>query len=170
MMKRSAGSVWATWVPNEERQRDPSRRQAAEAMGAAQNSVPAGEPLLVRLEQPYLMDFSRNPIRVVDHPGAVSPPPGLPVFEGGDAIRDYLVGQGIRYLAFSYRTDANFSRERFGARLDPGFHPVPRHLAEIAFAFDEALHELATTRRKLYDDGDTFVLDLKEPGPDASAP
>ena len=70
--------------------------------------------------------------------------------------------QGIRYVAYSYREEANFSRARYGYRLQPECHVWERAQAAFTFAFQDRLCQLARTRRRLYDDGTVFVLDLAD--------
>lgn len=66
----------------------------------AQAAVPAGDKLLVLVNHPFTLDYRRNVIVNVDVPGAVSPDPGMPFFQGPGALKAYLKGQSIRALAF----------------------------------------------------------------------
>jgi hypothetical protein len=79
--------------PVEERStqtRDPSyeRLQAA---------VPRGEAIITMVDAPYLFDFSRNHVMVIDYPGIVSPAPGLPLLDGPEAMAKYFLSHSIRY-------------------------------------------------------------------------
>jgi hypothetical protein len=67
---------------------------------ALQRAVPEHATLLVMLDQPFRLDFNRNRILSWDQPGAASPSPHLPIREGPDALAQYLLGQGIRYVAY----------------------------------------------------------------------
>ncbi len=125
-----------------------------------QQAVPAGARLLVRLTQPYLLDFQRNPIFVADWPGSVSPPPGMPLGRGPEPLARYLLGRGIRYVAYSYRLQADYPEAYFGWMAGPDQPPWDRYQARFAFDFQSNLAALGKTRRHLYDDGSTFVLDL----------
>ena len=125
-----------------------------------QQAVPAGEPLLTRLEYPFTLDFSRQAVFVADYPGGSSPPPGMPSFQGAEALAAYLLGRGVRYVAYSYRSEAGFDRGRWGHRLGEGTHPWTRAQARLAFDFQRSLDELGRTRARIHDDGDVFVLDL----------
>jgi hypothetical protein len=130
------------------------------AMNAAQGAVPPGEPMLVRMNANFLFDFRRNPIYIADYPGGSSLPPGLPFKKGSEAMADYLIGSGIRYVAYSYALEGGFSYENFKDRLEPGINLWVRTEAEHAFDFQDNLRDLGTTRRRVYDDGEIFVLDL----------
>jgi len=63
-----------------------------------QARVPRGEPILTIIDGSYLMDFSRNPVYSINVIGASAPPPGIPFGKGPDALRLYLLSQGIRYV------------------------------------------------------------------------
>jgi hypothetical protein len=96
-------------------------------------------------------------------PVGASLPPGIPIFKGPGALADYLVQHGIRYLAYSYEDEATFSRAQFGSRLEPRVNIWIRRRAEIAFDFQDNALTLGKSRKKLYDNGRMFVLDLEAP-------
>jgi len=127
---------------------------------AAQSCVPAQAKILAYVDLPFLLNFSENPIFVADWPGEVSPPPGLPVHQGGEAVAAYLLGQNIRYVIYSYATQAHFPRAAYAGYLDPALGRVQNRQAALSFAFQDDLMELAQSRARLFDDGFNFVLDL----------
>ncbi len=126
-----------------------------------QAAVPPGERLLVMIERPYLLDFKRNPILLLDQPGAASPPPGIPLLAGAEPTAAYLLNQGIRYFAF-VRPDRSgiplYLRSRW---RDSAAGATIWQLAARAYlaAFD-VVDRLAQTRKRLYDDGRLVVVDL----------
>jgi hypothetical protein len=128
-----------------------------------QLAVPPGEKVLVRMDKNYLFDFRRNPIYVNDLPGGASLPPGIPIFKGPDALADYLLQHGIRYLGYSYGDEATFSRALFSDRLQPKVNIWIRRGAQIAFDFQDNALALGRSRKKLFDNGSMFVLDLATP-------
>jgi hypothetical protein len=67
---------------------------------AMQAAIPEGEPMLAILDQPFALDYRRNRVLNIDVPGAVSPEPGMPFFKGPAPLKDYLLGQSIRYVVF----------------------------------------------------------------------
>jgi hypothetical protein len=121
-----------------------------------QQSVPPGEVLLTRMGKPFLLNFKRNDILLVDMAEA-SPPPGMPFFRGSAALAQYLRSQSIRYVAYSY-AGAGF--------VHPDASVYSHSPAWIQNSivhqndFQDNLEELAKTRTHLYDDGNNFVLDL----------
>jgi hypothetical protein len=130
---------------------------------ALQSSVPAGAPLLARLSYPFLLDFSRNPVFVPDFPGAASPPPGMPLFQGPERLSNYLLSHSIRYVAYSYRDQANFT-EPLLKTLEKRRSLWMELQARGTFDFQNSLMSLRQSRKVLYDDGSAFVLDLGQPG------
>jgi hypothetical protein len=144
-----------------EQSRSPGLKRGAALNGARMlESVPEGAVLLARLRYPFVLDFTRHTILVVNYPGGSSPPPGMPFFQGGEPLARYLCGQDVRYVAYSYRTEANFGKEAFEHRLDPEEFAWTRTQASHALDFQENLMKLGRSRRRIYDDGDIFVLDL----------
>jgi len=63
-----------------------------------QKRVPEGEKILAVLDAYYLLNFERNPISSVDNIGCASPSPGMPFNHGPEALREYLVHLGYKYL------------------------------------------------------------------------
>ena len=125
-----------------------------------QQAIPEGATVLTRLQYPFLLDFTRNQIFIADYPGGSSPPPGMPFFRGGDRLADYLCRRPIRYVAYSYFLEAGFYDGLFRERLSPGTEPWLRLQALHTQDFQRNLAELGRTRKRVYDDGDVFVLDL----------
>ena len=124
------------------------------------DSVPEGTIVLTRLDKPFLMNFKKHTIWIADYPGGASLPPGMPSFKGEEALADYLVSQSIRYVAYSYGNEANFSRKILEVRLNPEWSFWIRNQASNTFEFQDSLQKLGETRKRIYDDGENFVLDL----------
>jgi hypothetical protein len=124
-----------------------------------QQSIPQGETVLTRLAKPFLLDFRRNKIFIADYPGGASLPPGMPFFRGAEALADYLNLKSIRYVAYSYANEANFQWSQFGERLKNPYSWV-RTQAIHTFDFQNNLKQLGDSRKRIYDDGDIFVLDM----------
>ena len=84
-------------------------------------------------------------------------------------MASYLLAQNIRYVIYSYKTQANFPRDVYKLYLDPNLGSVMNRQAANSFAFQDDLAELAKTRGRLYDDGSLYVLDLARRLPVKSA-
>jgi hypothetical protein len=63
-----------------------------------QDKVPAGKAILAVVDAPYLLNYGRNPIYNVDAIGGASPWGGMPFFKGPEALKGYLVKNGIDYV------------------------------------------------------------------------
>lgn len=127
---------------------------------ALQASIPTGATVLARLTKPYLMDFRRNPVYINDWPGGASPPPGVPAFQGSEALAAYLTRLGIRYVAYSYADEAGYRASKFAERLNRSAPPWIRNQTRYTLDFQMAVSALGQSRRRIYDDGIAFVLDL----------
>jgi hypothetical protein len=138
-----------------------SRDAGAErdAVARMQQAIPAGVPFLERLDYPFLLDFRRNTVLVADYPGATGLPPGMPVFQGPEKLAAYLLGVSIRYVAYAYANEAEFSAS--DATLQANI-PLIMFDAKLAFDFQDNLAALMRTRRVGYDDGKRAVIDLAE--------
>jgi hypothetical protein len=124
------------------------------------DSVREGEIVLTRLDKPFLMNFKKHTIWIVDYPGGASLPPGMPSFKGEEALADYLVSHSIRYVAYSYANEANFRRKSLEVRLNPEEPFWVKNQALNTFEFQESLQKLGESRKRIYDDGENFVIDL----------
>jgi len=129
--------------------------QELAAYQTLQRSIPPGEVLLARLEKPFLLDFKRNPVLAVDW-ASVSPPPGLPFSRGSEPLARYLGSQSIRYVAYSYGGEA----ER--RKLPANFPSMDIYL-RYSYDFEDNMEGLGKTRKHIYDDGNSFLLDLQQP-------
>lgn len=136
----------------------PLQRDAVDRM---QGVMTPGATALVHTGLPFLFDFRRNQIWVVDFAG-VSPAPGMPLdSRDGSKLVAYLRTQSIRYIAYDYGTEAGFAAAVVNQRLiNPRFTPWQRALNRRVLAFHGQLGLIATRFPKLYDDGQTFVLDI----------
>jgi hypothetical protein len=139
---------------------DPGRERRMQA------AVPPGAPVLVMIDRPYLLDFARNPIELLDQPGAASPAPGIPLLAGSARVAAYLQSLGIRYLAFVRPEKAVsplYSRTQWTAFQSGGL-AIWRQTATYFLAAFDVVTDLAQRRHRLYDDGTLVVVDLAVSG------
>ncbi|MBL0220209.1 MAG: hypothetical protein IPQ07_40855 [Myxococcales bacterium] len=154
-----------------ERSGDPSAQAQQRRYTALQAAIPAGESVAVMLDDPQYLDFARNRIFNLDTPGYASPRPGMPSFAGPDAVRAYLRGQGIRYVAF-VRSDRSryFYRRPFWIwRI---FNDAEIFQTMSAYAIDaiETFAALSTKVTVLHEEDGLVVLDLGAEVPTVAAP
>jgi hypothetical protein len=76
------------------------KRGTAASYRRLQAAVPAHAPLVVMLDQPAYLDYTRNRIINLDTPGHASYPPGVPAFRGAEPVAAYFRDHQLRYLAF----------------------------------------------------------------------
>jgi hypothetical protein len=143
---------------------DPNARVEARRYAALQAAVPAGGRIVVMLDDPAFLDFSRNQIANLDTPGFASPAPQMPSFAGPEAMRAYLLDAGYRYVAFVRPESSRcfFRREFWIWRL---FHDEEFFQAMGAYTIDtiDSFVQLAATSHVLYDQGGLVALDLDAP-------
>jgi len=133
------------------------------ALQNLQQGIPAGQPIIAYLTTPALLDFNRNPIYVIDWPGEVSPPPpfpGMPVFDGGPAVADYLLAHHLRYVAYTYAGHANFYPPSYKQFLAPEYGRVINRQTRESLAFQDDLSQIAHSHVIIFNNGTDYVIDL----------
>ncbi|TAN34179.1 hypothetical protein EPN28_00360 [Patescibacteria group bacterium] len=125
----------------------------------AQEAVPPTRTALARTEKPFLFDFRRNKIYIIDLPGGASLPPGMPSYQGGEALARYLLAKDIRYVIFAYATEV-FPQSKYGDTVRLATNIWISNGAKVTFDFNDNLKELGQSRKRIFDDGKIFVLDL----------
>jgi hypothetical protein len=126
-----------------------------------QGAIPPGEPVAVMVDEAGRFDFRRNRIESLDMVGAISPPPGLPLFESAEDVADYLVAQGYRYVIVVH-PDASASlyrRDTWQKNARDGLPVWKRTAHDYLQAFD-VFDKLRETRVHLADVGSMTTLDL----------
>ncbi len=133
-----------------------------EAVRRLQEALPGGATVLATLRYPFLLDQRRNRVFIMSLPGFSSPPPGLPIDDGAGAVASYLVGHGVRFLAYG-------GMRRLGDLLALTEKDIrsryPRSRMRWAMLVYHRLYrrevlELASTRRVLYRDDRRVLVDL----------
>jgi hypothetical protein len=129
-----------------------------------QATVPPGVRLAVLLDEPYNLDFARNPIWNLDMPGYSSLPPGTPYFQGSERLESYLRRIGVRYLAF---VRIGYSRYHF--RRDYWLQEVVdeqevwRAHAPYVIDFLDNLTAIEARHAKTFDERGLVVVNLEAP-------
>ena len=83
----------------------------------------------------------------------------MPLYKGSEPLADYLTSQSIKYLAYSYAKEAAYSKSFLSSQIYTE-NTWLRNQADNAWDFQANLKELGNTRKRIYDDGDIFILDL----------
>jgi hypothetical protein len=134
--------------------------EGARAMARLQQAAEPGAGMLVVVDRPYQLDFARNRVETADCPGRVSPPPGMPLYGSDANMMSYLRASGIRYLAFSYGDDANYSPALMEMRMKQTDHPWSAYCSRAMVAMQEFLRRARSRSHIVYDDGQAFLIDL----------
>ncbi|MGE0549183.1 MAG: hypothetical protein AB7O24_14435 [Kofleriaceae bacterium] len=126
-----------------------------------QAAVPPDAPLVVMLDEPVYLDYTRNPIINLDEPGFASWRPGMPFFRGAEPVAGYFVDHGVRYVAF-VRGDYSrylYRRAEWLRRLFTGDELARLQGAYLIDCLDN-LEALASSRAILFERDGMVVLDL----------
>lgn len=143
-------------------------RREPQRLRAVQAAIPPAEPVLAHLLVTFPFDFKRNPIFVADWIGMAGLPPGMPIGQGPEALRSYLLAHRIRYVAYDPTrvrmpivipgdSVANVLRDPYAY----GRYGWTILQCKVAEDEEHSIAALAKKYRRLYDDGEIYVLDLK---------
>jgi hypothetical protein len=162
----------AAWVDRRDGKQADEHPDLDKLYAEMQATVPPGQPMLVMLDEPFRLDFARNKIMNFDQPGAVSPGADLPIKQGEDLFTGYLLSVGVRYVAFRIDDSSpEFSRATWlkNSNMVPpttrnGYSRGTLLLSMSYYYLDvfDNLTKLTTSRRKLFERDNYFVLDLKK--------
>jgi len=169
-----AGTVWPTTIKQLNHRivsiynfkAENLRQFPRSIIAAAQNSTQPGSSILAVLSHPYLMDFSRNQIFVIDHAGSTSPSPGFPISGTEEEIVSYLRKQDIKYLMFSYADDAGYGYEKYKQRLNWAGSPYAKRvqiLAKNNFKLHKQLIAIAKIYPLVHQDNYSIMIDITAP-------
>ncbi|MBX3229657.1 MAG: hypothetical protein KIT84_04920 [Labilithrix sp.] len=150
-------------LANQSRSREAREPPEAGLYGRLQSTVPAGERLAVLLDEPYHLDWRKNPIWNLDMPGYSSPAPGMPFFQGSEKLESYLRGTGVRYLAYVRPDHSRYHYRReywIGILVDE--MEIWRAFAPYLIDFMDSLAAITARHKVLFDDRGLVVVDLEE--------
>lgn len=138
----------------------PQQRAAYAEMQAA---VPRGERMLAIIDQAFALDYTRNTIFNIDMPGGASPDPGMPFFKGPRALKEYLIGQSVRYVAFrDFETpDYCLYRRDVWVKQARGISPQWRQHSKYYLDLFDTVTELAKSETMVYRKGGLSVMRLR---------
>jgi hypothetical protein len=129
-----------------------------------QRIIPQGERIAVVVDEPYYLDFRRNPIWNLDMPGYASLPPGLPSFKGSEALENYFKTLGLRWLMF---VKPEFSRYHYRRSYWVGMlvddQEIWRTYAPYLVDFIDNMTEIRKRHREACTERGIVIIDLAEP-------
>ena len=135
----------------------------AERYSQMQGAIPFGKVVIAQVEAPFLLDYSRNKIWVMDYPGSAGPRP--PPYDGSDEdLAIYLREHNIRYIMHSYH--AWLSRRESKHYITVDLNPVyewNKVMAKREFLVNNQLLSLSKIYTSPYDNGKERVIDLCKP-------
>jgi hypothetical protein len=128
-----------------------------------ESALPEGVSVYTMLPLPSLLDYRRHHIFNADWIGIASLPPGMPFFQGPQALKTYLLSQGIEYIAyndFDHPTvETGYWRAWWRERVIGGkndFGPLVPYVLDVMSNVDR----LAATEGTVYQAGDLAVIHL----------
>jgi hypothetical protein len=130
---------------------------------AMQRAIPTDQGTIATVVYSFLLDWRAHPISIADYPGGASLPPGWPARQDGEALAHYLLANHLRYLVYDYKGFIGADPEATHVLADPSRTQWIHSEAAIILDSHRQFAELAKTRRRLYDDGKMYVLDLADP-------
>ena len=129
-----------------------------------QGAIPAGERIAVLVDEPYHLDFRRNPIWNLDMPGYASLPPGMPSFKGSRALEQYFETLGLRWLIFVTPEHSRYHyRRNYFLELFVNEQEIWRTYAPYLIDFIDNVTDIRTRHREVYAERGIVVIDLAEP-------
>lgn len=126
-------------------------------------TIPAGSLSLIAVDYPFLLDYRAHRLYSIDVPGAASPAPGFPYFQGPAPVKAYLLAHGIHYVAHVPFDNSDFLHSRrHNLRMLMSSVAIYRMLAKYELDFFENIEALDRSNPVLYDSPTVRVIDLKE--------
>jgi hypothetical protein len=156
----------------------PYFKQEEERDLRGQAVLPMGATALSVVESPYGFDYQRNRIYICDFCGMSGLPPGMPVDQGAQAIREYLLSLGIPYIIFDRRRDdwhrpwEEYTRNPHGLGVRYMYHnEVDAHLQVLWGLLEvyvnshvtKQLYDIVNSSPIIYDDGILVVARIGTP-------
>ena len=116
------------------------------------------------VDEPYYLDFARNPIWNLDMPGYASLAPGMPFFAGSHAVEDYFRGLGVRWLMFVIPDASRYQyRREYLLELFINEQEVWRTYGPYLVNYLDSETEIGSRHRKVASERGMVVIDLSAP-------
>ncbi len=129
----------------------------------AQGYVPAGRSIAVMIDDPYALDFKRNPIMNLDTPCALSPAPELPCFESPEVLAKSFLEHGLQHVMFVDGTHSSFMYNRdFWFRRFFAYEEIWRRQSPYYVYLSDTFSSWAEHYPVLYSHDGLVVIDLSQ--------
>ena len=111
-----------------------------------------------------LTNRDHKTILLDDWPGAAGPPPGWPLNQGPDAVRQYLEANSVRYVVFGYKYAdwTSLKACQFFPRVG-NYSELDEALEVLSLVALHQFDQLRALHQTIYDDGTIAVIDLQSP-------
>ncbi len=122
--------------------------------------IPNDAKTIARVSYPFLLNLTPD-ILIMDLAGGASPKPGIPYDAGAEAVANYFLQQGIRYVAWDYKRRAFYDDVSFRCDI---YYCVPwidssvKYIRKTASIFDE----LMISRKNLYNNDGIVLFDMAQ--------
>lgn len=125
-----------------------------------QNSIPPDSVALVQVEAPFLLNYSRNKIWVMDYPGSAGPSP-LPYTGTAEDLANYFREHKIRYIMHSYKAWLTRINSDYYIQVESNpAYEWNKGMVKREAIINSQLLQLSNTYPRVYDDGIDRVIDL----------
>ena len=147
----------------------PKLKSNAKRYFTFQELIPAGERLVAQVELPFLFDYRRNTIWVMDYPGSAGPEP-LPHQGSPEDLALYLRKYKIRYIAHSYQAWLTRIESEYFIKheLNPSYE-WNKGMVQRELRINDQILNLSQRYQIIYDDDRDRVIDLCMPKSQATS-
>jgi hypothetical protein len=127
-------------------------------MRKAQATIPRGARVFAAVDDPYLLDFSRNDVVLADMPGYTG---GLPTLSGAGPVLEHLRAHGFEYVLYVRPSHSkDYFRTEFRQHMLTLDNVLWRTIATLTLDFSESLNTLSALQPLLYDQNGLIVMKL----------
>jgi len=129
-----------------------------------QKAVPEGAKIMTVFNAPFALNFARNDISAIDVPGAASPDPGMPFFDGPQTFKKYLQELSITHIAYGDFDEPGgclYNRKLWQYHRD-GDIPVWRMEARYYLTLIDLLEALSKTEHVVFQKSGFTALRFNE--------
>jgi hypothetical protein len=140
-----------------------SFQAATETYRELQASMEPGARIVTAVYEPWRFDYKRNDLLILDFLGGMGPKPGWPFEKGPEALADYLVANGVRYLVWiDFGVQHEFyNKEHWQENLTLKGHYLEGE-AVIQLDAEDAIEKLTALRHIVFKSHKMTVVDLTQ--------